>query len=120
MNLVAVAEEIQHRIIHIFGRDMQGRRATNGGNDKLNFDPHFRDYVWFHEVSFDCSFHPVLYDELFTLYHSTSTPTMAGDLARRTKPVGPVLLHTISSRVESVVVCRKHPEVIIFSKRNDP
>jgi hypothetical protein len=51
MNLVAVAEEIQHRIIHIFGRDMQGRRATNGGNDKLNFDPHFRDYVWFHEVS---------------------------------------------------------------------
>ena len=51
MNLVAVAEEIQHRIIHIFGRDMQGRRATNGGNAKLNFDPHFRDYVWFHEVS---------------------------------------------------------------------
>lgn len=53
MNLVAVAEEIQHRIIHIFGRDKQGRRATNGGNDKLNFDPHFRDYVWFHEVSFE-------------------------------------------------------------------
>lgn len=49
MNLVAVAEEIQHRIIHIFGRDKQGRRATNGGNDKLDYDPHFRDYVWFHE-----------------------------------------------------------------------
>lgn len=59
MNLVAVAEEIQHRIIHIFGRDKEGRRATNGGNDKLNFDPHFRDYVWFHEVSFDSSFQPV-------------------------------------------------------------
>ncbi|KAF5385960.1 hypothetical protein D9615_002643 [Tricholomella constricta] len=49
MNLVAVAEEIQHRIIHIFGRDMEGRRATNGGNAKLDHDPHFRDYVWFYE-----------------------------------------------------------------------
>ena len=57
MNLVAVAEEIQHRIIHIFGRDMHGRRATNGGNVKLDFDPHFRDYVWFYEVSFDSSFY---------------------------------------------------------------
>ncbi|EIN11579.1 hypothetical protein PUNSTDRAFT_83245 [Punctularia strigosozonata HHB-11173 SS5] len=49
MNLVGVAEEIQHRIIHIFSRDMDGRRATNGGNPKLDFDPHFRDYVWFYE-----------------------------------------------------------------------
>jgi hypothetical protein len=51
MNLVGVAEEIQHRIIHIFGRDMEGRRATNGGNPKLDRDPHFRDYVWFYEAS---------------------------------------------------------------------
>jgi hypothetical protein len=50
MNLVEVAEEIQHRIIHIFGRDIEGRRATNGGNPKLDGDPHFRDYVWFYEV----------------------------------------------------------------------
>jgi hypothetical protein len=50
MNLVTVAEEIQHRIIHIFGRDMVGRRATNGGNPKLDHDPYFRDYVWFYEV----------------------------------------------------------------------
>jgi hypothetical protein len=50
MNLVGVAEEIQHRVIHIFGRDIDGRRATNGGNPKLDFDPHFRDYVWFYEV----------------------------------------------------------------------
>ncbi|KAL0072654.1 hypothetical protein AAF712_000417 [Marasmius tenuissimus] len=49
MNLVQVAEEIQHRIIHIFGRDENGRRATNGGNAKLDHDPHFRDYVWFYE-----------------------------------------------------------------------
>ena len=51
MNLVEVAEEIQHRIIHIFGRDMEGRRATNGGNPILDQDPHFRDYVWFYEVT---------------------------------------------------------------------
>lgn len=50
MNLVEVAEEIQHRIIHIFGRDVEGRRATNGGNPKLDSDPYFRDYVWFYEV----------------------------------------------------------------------
>jgi len=49
MNLAGVAEEIQHRIIHIFGRDVEGRRATNGGNSKLDYDPHFRDYVWFYE-----------------------------------------------------------------------
>ncbi|KAI6046180.1 Six-hairpin glycosidase-like protein [Pisolithus marmoratus] len=49
MNLVEVAEEIQHRIIHIFGRDIEGKRATNGGNPKLDGDPHFRDYLWFYE-----------------------------------------------------------------------
>ncbi|KAJ8592711.1 hypothetical protein M405DRAFT_732751 [Rhizopogon salebrosus TDB-379] len=49
MNLVEVAEEIQHRIIHIFGRDVEGKRATNGGNVKLDEDPHFRDYVCFYE-----------------------------------------------------------------------
>ncbi|KAF8606170.1 hypothetical protein BDV93DRAFT_469332, partial [Ceratobasidium sp. AG-I] len=49
MDLAKVAEEIQHRLIHIFGRDMDGRRATNGGDEKLDRDPHFRDYVNFHE-----------------------------------------------------------------------
>ncbi|KAG8745427.1 hypothetical protein FRC10_008138 [Ceratobasidium sp. 414] len=49
MDLAKVADEIQHRLIHIFGRDMDGRRAMNGGEDKLDNDPHFRDYVWFHE-----------------------------------------------------------------------
>lgn len=52
MNLLEVTEEIQHRIIHIFGRDIEGKRATNGGNAKLNQDPHFRDYVSFYEVMF--------------------------------------------------------------------
>jgi hypothetical protein len=50
MNLAACAEEIQHRLIHIFSRDEHGRRAVNGGNPKLNRDPNFRDYVHFYEV----------------------------------------------------------------------
>ncbi|KAK4050345.1 hypothetical protein OIO90_005138 [Microbotryomycetes sp. JL221] len=53
MNLANVADEIQHRIIHIFARDNEGNRACNGGSDKLNRDPHFRDYVPFHEF-FNC------------------------------------------------------------------
>ena len=60
MNLANVAEEIQHRIIHIFGRDPEGKRAANGGSVKLDRDPHFRDYVWFYEVSgIDISLHAV-------------------------------------------------------------
>jgi len=49
MHLGEVAEEIQHRIIHLFGRDAEGRRATNGRNTRMDFDPYFRDYVLFHE-----------------------------------------------------------------------
>ncbi|GHJ89324.1 hypothetical protein NliqN6_5726 [Naganishia liquefaciens] len=49
MSLAGAAEEIQHRMIHIFARDEEGRRACNGGNPKLNRDPHFRDYLFFHE-----------------------------------------------------------------------
>jgi len=64
MNLVEVAEEIQHRIIHIFGRDIDGRRSTNGGNDVLDHDPHFRDYVWFYEVS---QIQPYLSDDNLTV-----------------------------------------------------
>lgn len=55
-----VAEEIQHRIIHIFGRDVEGKRATNGGNVRLDQDPHFRDYVSFYEVIFYQYFTPEL------------------------------------------------------------
>lgn len=44
-----VAEEIQHRVINLFARDHEGNRACNGGSEVLNKDPHFRDYVPFHE-----------------------------------------------------------------------
>ncbi|ORX38653.1 putative cytoplasm protein [Kockovaella imperatae] len=49
MNLAGVAEEIQHRLMHIFSRDEYGRRAVNGGNPKLDRDPFFRDLVHFYE-----------------------------------------------------------------------
>lgn len=51
MNLAGCAEEIQHRLIHIFSRDEAGRRAVNGGNPKFNKDPYFRDFVHFFEVN---------------------------------------------------------------------
>lgn len=68
MNLVSVAEEIQHRIIHIFGRDTEGRRATNGDNPKLDHDPHFRDYVWFYEVRGSFLFLPYSLLNIFRLW----------------------------------------------------
>ena len=49
MHLGHVAEEIQHRLQHLFVRGDDGRRAVNGADDMLDFDPHWRDYLWFHE-----------------------------------------------------------------------
>lgn len=49
MHLGHVAEEIQHRVQHLFAKDDEGRRAANGGSDLLDYDPHFRDHVLFHE-----------------------------------------------------------------------
>ncbi len=33
----------------MFLRDASGRRPVVGPYEKLQTDPHFRDYVWFHE-----------------------------------------------------------------------
>lgn len=85
MNLVEVAAEIQHRIIHIFGRDIDGRRSTNGGNDVLDHDPHFRDYVWFYEVS-QIRLH--LTCDGLTITPSISTAMTEGDLVLPTKLAG--------------------------------
>lgn len=49
MHLGHVAEEIQHRLQHLFVQDSDGRRAVNDGNDRLDFDPHWKDYLWFYE-----------------------------------------------------------------------
>jgi len=49
MHLGHVAEEIQHRLTHLFVRDNDGCRAINAGHEMLDFDPHWKDYLWFYE-----------------------------------------------------------------------
>jgi hypothetical protein len=49
LNLKQVAEELSRRLTRLFTRDSDGRRAVFGEQDKLQQDPHFRDYVLFHE-----------------------------------------------------------------------
>jgi glycogen debranching enzyme len=49
MNLDEVADEISRRLVSTFRRDAQGRRPVFGANEKFQSDPHWRDYVPFHE-----------------------------------------------------------------------
>lgn len=48
-NLGFVADELSNRLKSIFMKDENGLRPFNGGNEKLNKDPHFRDYLMFFE-----------------------------------------------------------------------
>jgi hypothetical protein len=49
MNLYQVAEEIAQRLAGIFLKGKDGRRPVNGGEKKLQEDPHWRDCVQFFE-----------------------------------------------------------------------
>jgi hypothetical protein len=49
MNLWEVSQDITRRLSNIFLRDKNGRRAVYGGTEKFQSDPHWRDYVLFHE-----------------------------------------------------------------------
>jgi hypothetical protein len=49
MNLKEVADNIYYRLLKIFLRDENGKRAVYGNNTKLQTDPHFKDYILFHE-----------------------------------------------------------------------
>jgi hypothetical protein len=49
MTLWEVAGEISRRLMGIFLRDEQGRRAVFGGTEKFQRDPHWRDLIPFHE-----------------------------------------------------------------------
>lgn len=49
MHLGHVAEELQHRLQHLFARGDDGRRSINAGNDTLDFDPLWKDNLWFYE-----------------------------------------------------------------------
>jgi hypothetical protein len=44
-----VATALSHRLTRLFLRDQNGRRPVFGGNERFQTDPHFRDYVLFHE-----------------------------------------------------------------------
>jgi hypothetical protein len=49
MNLHEVAQEIARRLVSTFQRDAHGRRPVFGANEKFQTDPHWRDYIPFHE-----------------------------------------------------------------------
>ncbi len=44
-----IADELTRRLTRIFLRDENGRRPVLAYHEKLHGDPHFRDYVLFHE-----------------------------------------------------------------------
>jgi hypothetical protein len=44
-----VADEVSRRLTRLFLRDDKGRRPALAYHDKLHGDPHFRDYLLFHE-----------------------------------------------------------------------
>jgi hypothetical protein len=49
MNLFEVARDITNRLTRIFLRDGSGRRPVYGGMQKFQTDPHWKDYILFHE-----------------------------------------------------------------------
>ena len=49
VTLREVADELSQRLCRLFLRDAHGRRAVLGANERLQHDPHFRDYIPFHE-----------------------------------------------------------------------
>jgi hypothetical protein len=49
LTIWGVAEELGRRMTRLFLRDEGGRRAAFGDSEKLQSDPHFRDYLLFHE-----------------------------------------------------------------------
>jgi hypothetical protein len=48
-NLWEISVELSHRLIKIFLKDENGRRPVYGGIEKFQNDPHWRDYILFHE-----------------------------------------------------------------------
>ena len=49
MNLYQIAEEISRRLASMFLKGKDGRRPVYGGEQKLQQDPHWRDYLQFYE-----------------------------------------------------------------------
>ena len=49
LNISEIADELSRRLTRLFLRDENGRRPVFGANEKMQTDPHFRDYVLFSE-----------------------------------------------------------------------
>jgi hypothetical protein len=49
LTLQEVADELSQRLIKIFARDERGRRAVFGGQEYVQAQEHWRDYIPFHE-----------------------------------------------------------------------
>ena len=49
ITLAEIADELSNRLIRIFLRDKNGHRAVFGRQDTFQNDPHWRDYIPFHE-----------------------------------------------------------------------
>jgi len=49
LSLWEVSTDLSHRLIKIFLKDEKGRRPVYGGIEKFQTDPHWRDYILFHE-----------------------------------------------------------------------
>ena len=48
-NLNEIIVELSQRMTKIFLRDDSGKRPVFGGIEKFQNDPHWRDYIYFHE-----------------------------------------------------------------------
>ena len=49
LTLNEIADELCRRLIKLFLRGADGRRPVFGGYEKFQIDPHFKDYILFHE-----------------------------------------------------------------------
>ena len=49
MNLFEVSNEISDRLTRTFLRDEHGQRPVYGGTEKFQSDPHWQNYILFHE-----------------------------------------------------------------------
>ena len=49
LTLDEIADELCRRVLKLFQRGADGRRPVFGGYEKFQTDPHFKDYILFHE-----------------------------------------------------------------------
>jgi hypothetical protein len=47
--LQEIADDLSERLVSIFTKDVNGKRAVFSDNPKIQSDPHFRDYIYFYE-----------------------------------------------------------------------